>query len=195
MTEYAQAKRTILDMNTSYPPGSLVTSHMSQGEPLVVVAHALDSEDLSAHAVVMHPDERELFIVPKDRMNAYQDKARQALAVKSVKSAFALTRFADAQKASVQFDRDREPSNIAHAGAVVRHYKGGVYSILAVLGIMSPDPKVLYVSHADGMAWLRPWSEFGDGRFDPSEETVLTLDEAGLVPFANGLTDADCCIK
>lgn len=180
MTEYAQAKQTIVDMNTSCPVGSLVTSHKSQGEPLVVVAHALDSEDLSAHAVVMHPDERELFIVPKDRLSAYQDKAHQALAVKSVKSAFALMRFADAQKASVQFDREREPSNIAHAGAAVRHYKGGIYSILAVLGIMSPDPKVLYVSHADGLAWLRPWSEFGDGRFDPSSEAVLTFEEVGI---------------
>jgi hypothetical protein len=180
MTDYNKAKQEIIALNQSHPSGSLVAPDPGLDDALMVLVHALDSEDLSRHTVVMDPDSREFWMMPQKMLHAYQDPAFQARVQTVAREAFPLRQFSQAHDNPVTFDRTAAPDNAAHAGAVVRHYKGGIYSILAILGARSIDPKVLYVSHADGTAWIRPWSEFGDGRFDPSSETVLSLDEAGV---------------
>jgi hypothetical protein len=191
MTEYSQAKLALNKLHRAHPAGSLISTRGNPDDILVVVSHALDSEDLSRHTVVLHPDEREMWSVPSDQIRPAPDQTQHAAAIASAKSSFPVLLFAEAQKVAVHFDRNRVPRNASHIGSVVRHYKGGIYSILSILGISNPNPNILYVSHADGVAWLRPWSEFGDGRFEPSHETVLAPSEVGLDVFCSSHRSAE----
>ena len=51
-------------------------------------------------------------------------------------------------------------------GARWRHRKGGTYRVLATGRIESDlSPCVIYVSEQDEVVWVRPFTEFNDGRF------------------------------
>lgn len=191
MTDYAEARANLAKLHTDFPAGSLVAGNRGNDAPLVVMGHALDSEHLGRRAVVMDPDSREMWLVPAARLRALNDPALADHLRPYVGEVLAIRRFLEAARNPVTFERDCKPNSVTHAGAVVQHYKGGVYSILAVLGAIGPEPLVLYISHGDGTWWVRPWSEFGDGRFDPSRESVLTLGEAGLSAFETELSAAD----
>lgn len=51
--------------------------------------------------------------------------------------------------------------------ATHRHRKGGLYRLIQQ-GVYEPDrsPVAIY-DDAEGTVWVRPWSEFQDGRFTP----------------------------
>lgn len=55
--------------------------------------------------------------------------------------------------------------------ATHRHRKGGLYRLLKQ-GVYEPDrsPVAIY-DDADGTVWVRPLSEFQDGRFTPLDKT------------------------
>lgn len=52
-------------------------------------------------------------------------------------------------------------------GSVWRHHKGGTYRVLS-LGYIEATltPAVVYVSSQEHIVWIRPVSEFMDGRFE-----------------------------
>jgi len=52
-----------------------------------------------------------------------------------------------------------------------RHKKGGVYTRLAEIERRDGD-MTLYVSHSDGMWWVRPQAMFHDGRFAPASDAI-----------------------
>lgn len=63
---------------------------------------------------------------------------------------------------------------------VYRHTKtGGLYTVLANNALLerSPEPQVVYRSLKDGQVWVRPWTEFYDGRYKciPKDELLKAV--------------------
>lgn len=58
---------------------------------------------------------------------------------------------------------------------VWRHRKGGIYTIVGMLG-----EDVVYVAHSDRRRWQRPLAEFVDGRFSRAAEAPLGREDIGI---------------
>lgn len=61
-----------------------------------------------------------------------------------------------------------DPSSSPRFPGVWTHSKGGEYRIIG-FGIIEAtmEPSVIYESTTSGQVWIRPCSEFFDGRFKP----------------------------
>ncbi len=60
----------------------------------------------------------------------------------------------------------QDASHLAETGAVLRHYKGGLYTVVGTCMIeASLQPGILYRPHqgdSQHMVWMRPLAEFQD---------------------------------
>lgn len=76
----------------------------------------------------------------------------------------------------------RERAHAALSGKVLRHRKGGEYTVLGVsLNSENLRLEMVYVSHATGEWWTRPLEEVLDGRFtEIAAADPASLEAAGL---------------
>ncbi|MEL6570227.1 MAG: DUF1653 domain-containing protein [Pseudomonadota bacterium] len=70
----------------------------------------------------------------------------------------------------IQLRRLFQPQKVTQAqtwAATHRHRKGGLYRLIDQ-GVYEPDRSLVAIyDDAEGTVWVRPWSEFQDGRFTP----------------------------
>ena len=60
-----------------------------------------------------------------------------------------------------------KPISQVLVGNLFRHRKGGLYEVIAVGKIEATLEKAVVYKATDGNVWIRPATEFMDGRFQP----------------------------
>lgn len=187
MSNFLDSKNEVARLRASGLDGTKIVYVKGPNRACLCVGLALDSEDLTVKAILFDVEDEYYFAAKPGSIEVQPDHTDLQLAQKRFAATMPYIRLSGAQNgASVPgFDRENDPSPYHVCGTTVQHYKGGVYTVLTSMGTMTADPWIVYMAHADGVWWLRPWSEFGDGRFTSHEASPLTLDEAGIerVPF------------
>lgn len=161
-------------------PGILAGTPTFDANPLLLVNFAIDSENLSVHAILFEPGSgAQISCDPHKllgRKKSLPDKEYAGILERLESS----LRYFNGKKNPAAFEYRAQPDPEMISGQVLRHFKGGTYTAFSVLGPESKEAKIVYISHKDGTWWIRPWAEFERTRFQASEETPLTIDEAGM---------------
>jgi len=176
---YNEARRHLVELRQQRGliPGRLVHYNKNPEDTLSVLGLGLDSEDLSPWVLVMDPEHQKLFAARPDQIQAIEVQGLPVM--RKLQELTCLSRLG-ASVTPRGFDPRKLPIDENLSGVVVRHRKGGVYTVLCAMGDGNPDPVIVYIAHSDGTWWLRPWHEFGDGRFEAHGSTRLSAEEAGL---------------
>jgi hypothetical protein len=156
---------------------------------LIIAGLVMDSDNLSVQILTMDP-ESQCFLLSNPKGLKVLETTPAEHKIDCVRLATSDALMNISQACPPENLMNLNPKFLAQEGTlsgyVSRHYKGGIYTVVAALGISSSHPTIIYVSHDDGTWWSRNWSEFVDGRFDPSDEETLTMSELGLSAVING---------
>jgi hypothetical protein len=152
--KYPEAIEIIDQEKLRFPFGRVVAT--TEGKSYIATGFALHSEDLTPMAVLLsNPETAQWDVAPAKSLSSSLVRMIQVAGTFDIDSLFKMDAF--------------------------RHVKGQVYTrLLRNITGRKTGPMTLYIGHRDGRMWLRPQEMFEDGRFLPSSDRPLTLDDMGM---------------
>lgn len=181
MTDYPDALAKLAALRQDgFRPGATVVARGFANHPLILIHLALDSETLEPLGIVIDVWTSHIWTIRADEISHDDTQMAPEAINKRLSELLPFRRLSGEDKGRGPFDPRLSPINENLSGSVVRHRKGGIYTVFAAPGFLNHSPPIVYISHSDKVWWVRPWSEFGDDRFSPSSEHALGLDEIDM---------------